>query len=289
MEHTKSLCPCGSNEYNSIFDPLSIIEVDTILISSRHLFRMPYSLHEKSGLVSLPIDPDKVMQFEKKMAHPNTVTISDIKFMDRNISGESGRRLLLNALDFEVKIEEDRDYGQEMKFEEVKIESPIQEDFFPPCIKQILTNGLEDGKKRAIFILSNFLGKIGWEKKEIESYLLKWNREKNRDPLRDNYIITQMKTFVPGAKLPPNCSNDAYYKDLGVCHPDALCGRLKNPTNYTILRWKRWLRDRENDKSSKKDDKESKRKKVDEDDKNSKENEVENKSKEEKENQPKPL
>ncbi len=258
MEHTKSLCPCGSNEYNSIFDPLSIIEVDTILISSRHLFRMPYSLHEKSGLVSLPIDPDKVMQFEKEMAHPNTVTISAIKFMDRNISGESGRRLLLNALDFEVKIEEERDYGQEMKFEEVKIESPIKEDFFPPCIKQILNNGLEDGKKRAVFILSNFLGKIGWEKKEIESYLLKWNREKNRAPLRDNYIVGQMKSFVAGAKLPPNCSNEAYYKDLGVCHSDALCGRLKNPVNYTILRWKRWLRDREDDKGSKKEAKVSK-------------------------------
>ena len=60
--------------------------------------------------------------------------------------------------------------------------------------------------------------------------------------------------FVAGAKLPPNCSNEAYYKDLGVCHSDALCGRLKNPTNYTILRWKRWLRDREDDKKSKKDD-----------------------------------
>jgi DNA primase catalytic subunit len=250
IDNTKSLCPCGSNEYNSIFDPLSIIEVDTILISSRHLYRMPYSLHEKSGLASLPIDPDKVLQFEKSMAHPENIQVSTFNFMDRNVLGESGRMLLLNALDFEVKIEEDRETSSD-KFEEVKIESPIKEDFFPPCIKQILTNGLEDGKKRAVFILSNFLGKIGWNKKEIESYILKWNREKNRDPLRDNYIVGQMKSFVPGAKLPPNCSNDGYYKDLGVCHPDALCGRLKNPTNYTILRWKRWLRDRENDKDSK--------------------------------------
>ena len=220
---------------------------------------MPYSLHEKSGLASLPINPDKIMQFEKSMADPDKITISPIKFMDRNISEESGRRLLVNALDFEVKSGEDRE-NNDTKFEEMKIESPIKEDFFPPCIKQILSNGLEDGKKRAVFILSNFLGKIGWEKKEIESYLLKWNREKNRAPLRDNYIQGQMKTFKPGDKLPPNCNNDAYYKDLGVCHPDALCGRLKNPVNYTILRWKRWLRDREDDKGSKKENNEIKEK-----------------------------
>jgi len=34
------------------FDPYSVIEIDTLLISSRHLYRMSYSLHEKSGLAS---------------------------------------------------------------------------------------------------------------------------------------------------------------------------------------------------------------------------------------------
>src|SRR3989338_4038429 len=50
-----SLCPCGSNSSTLHFEPTAIIEIDTILISSRHLYRMPYSLHEKSGLVSIPI------------------------------------------------------------------------------------------------------------------------------------------------------------------------------------------------------------------------------------------
>ena len=257
MEHTKSSCPCGSNEYNSIFDPLSIIEVDTILISSRHLYRMPYSLHEKSGLASLPIIPEQVMNFEKSMAHPDKIIVSGIKFLDRNVLEESARMLLVNALDFEVKIEEDRDYGSEVKFEELKIESPIKEEFFPPCIKKVLDSGLEDGKKRAIFILSNFLGKIGWDKKKIESYLLKWNKEKNSGNLRDNYIVSQMKSFTAAAKLPPNCDNEAYYTGIGICFPDTLCKKIKNPVNYTLIRWKRHLRDREekgNTKKSKKSD-----------------------------------
>ncbi len=45
IESRKSLCSCGSNSYKTMFNPSSIVEVDTLLISSRHLYRMPYSLH----------------------------------------------------------------------------------------------------------------------------------------------------------------------------------------------------------------------------------------------------
>lgn len=227
------------------------LEIDTILIASRHLYRMPYSLHEKSGLASLPIDPEKVLEFEKNSAHPDLINLSAFKFLDRENIKESGRRLLLNAWDFEVKTEEKREAINSSTFEEVKIESPIKEDFFPPCIKQILANGMIDGRKRAVFILMNFLGKIGWDKKEIENYILLWNKDQNKSPLPENYILGQIRYFTPGEKLPPNCDNEAYYKNLGVCHPDALCGRLKNPVNYTILRWKRWLRDNEDNKKDK--------------------------------------
>src|SRR3989344_431678 len=227
------------------------LAIDTILRASRHLYRMPFSLHAKTGLASLPIDPEKVLEFEKNSAHPDLINLSSFKFLDRNNIKESARRLLLNAWDFEVKTEEKREAINSSTFEEVKIESPIKEDFFPPCIKQIIANGLIDGRKRAVFILMNFLGKIGWEKKEIENYIILWNKDKNKSPLPENYIRGQVRYFTPGEKLPPNCDNEAYYKNLGICHPDALCGRLKNPVNYTILRWKRWLRDNEENKKEK--------------------------------------
>jgi hypothetical protein len=257
MDISRALCPCGSNDYTAVFDPLTIIEVDTILISSRHLYRMPYSFHEKSGLVSLPIDPDYVMEFEKEMANPDKLLIPMFKFLNRDVE-VSATQLLLNAWDYKVKGEA-REIGMVEGFEEIKIESPIKEDFFPPCIKQILTNGVEDGKKRSVFILSNFLGKIGWSMDEIKSYILKWNKEKNKEPLRENYIISQLKHFKVGEKLPPNCNNDGYYKDLGVCHPDPLCGRLKNPVNYTLIRWKTHLKQKE---LQEKEDAKAERKKV---------------------------
>ncbi len=256
IENKKSLCECGSNEYNSNFNPASILEVDTVLISSRHLYRMPYSLHEKSGLVSLPLDPEKVLGFEKSMAKPEVAQIPAFVFLDRNVSGESARQLLVQALDFKVKVQEDRELPSK-KYEEFTIESPIKEDFFPPCMKAML-NGMEDGKKRAVFCLMNFLGKIGWKEKEIEEYLLRWNKEKNKEPLRENYIKSQIQHFKAGERLPPNCDNDAYYKALGVCCDAEHCKRLKNPVNYTLSRWKRHLREKEEQEEGKGKNKRSK-------------------------------
>ena len=66
-----------------------------------------------------------------------------------------------------------------------------------------------------------------------------------------------MNSFNPGDKLPPNCDNESYYLDIGICHPDSLCKQIKNPVSYTLRRWKSYLRDlEENKKSEKKENKE---------------------------------
>jgi hypothetical protein len=235
------------------FNVDKFLEIDTILIAPRHLYRMPYSLHEKSGLVSLPIDPDRVMDFQREMAHPDKILMPIFNFMDRNISDPSAKDLLRQALDFQTNIVVQKEEKEKVKVqkgkerEEEVLTSPIKEDFFPPCMK-LLLNGVEDGKKRAVFCWGNYLGKIGWSKKEIETFLLEWNREKNTQgagPLRDNYVTSQLRFLVPGEKLPPNCDNEAYYKSIGVCKPDHLCAHIKNPVNYTLLKWKDHLKNKE--------------------------------------------
>ena len=226
------------------------LEIDTVLISSRHLYRMPYSLHEKSGLVSLPINPKKIMEFEKPMAHPDKILVPMFKFLDRNVSGESATSLLKQALDYSAKVEEKLQLETQKEYQDIKLDNPIQELFFPPCMKKALL-GMEDGKKRTIFIMTNFLGKVGWSKPEIEKYLSEWNK-KNTDALRDGYLRGQLTHFNPGEKLPPNCDNDAYYPDLGLCEPDSLCKKIKNPVNYTMFRWKRHLRDIEEQRDKRK-------------------------------------
>src|SRR3989344_3947432 len=225
----------------------AFLEIDTVLLASRHLYRMPYSLHEKSGLVSLPLDPHLILEFKKEMAKPEAI-LEILPFMERNVSGESGRQLLREAWDYQRKMPVEKEIKKEGKqFEETIITSPISEDFFPPCIKAML-NGMEDGKKRAVFCLMNYLGKLGWSKPDIEAYLMKWNQEKNKPPLREVYIKGQMAHFKPGERLPPNCDNDAYYPSMNVvCKHNNHCQKFKNPVNYTLYRWKRHMQDKQED------------------------------------------
>ena len=231
----------------------ALLEIDAILLSSRHLYRMPYSLHEKSGLASIPIDPSTVIQFERSRAVPEKITVSSFPFLSRENVSESARNLLLQALDFKIKSQEQPEAKKD--FAETDIDSPIREEFFPPCMQAIL-KGMEDGKKRAVFCLMNFLGKVGWNKKQIEEYLLQWNKEKNRQPLPEKYIKMQLAHFIAGTKLPPNCDNDAYYKDMGVYCNAEHCRRLKNPVNYTLRRWRRMIQEKEDTPRRKKAEKE---------------------------------
>ncbi len=283
-----------SYEKNSFGDKVAklnvdkFLEIDTVLISSRHLYRMPYSLHEKSGLVSLPIDPDKVMEFQREMAHPDKVLTPMFIFMDReNVTPGSAKRLLVQALDFEVKIkpperEKNVNAGDDSEREETVIPAPIKEELFPPCMK-LLLKGIDDGKKRAVFCMSNFLGKVGWSKKEIEQFLAEWNQEKNSDKLRDNYVVNQLRYFKPRERLPPNCDNDAYYKTIGVCKPDSLCAHIKNPVNYTLLRWKDYLKILEEEEKQEKKEEKKRKKEEKERMKEEKERVKEEKDKREKE------
>lgn len=233
----ESVCKCGSKNYYRKFNALSIIEVDTILISSRHLYRMPYSLHEKSSLVSLPIDPKNVLSFEKEMANPQRLELSKTRFLDRGnaVKGEA-KKLLEKAFEFSAEKEKEHTKKDDRNYEVLTEAMP--EKFFPPCIKNIL-KGLEDGRKRSLFILTNFLISAGWSYEEIKELLEKWNK-KNSEPLREVLILGQIRYHKQRKKkiLPPNCQNKMYYVDMRICTPDNLCKKIKNPVNYSVVKAK---------------------------------------------------
>ena len=228
------------------------LNIDTLLISSRHLYRMPYSLHEKSGLASTPLNPEKVLLFRKEFALPRNVRISKHMFLDKsNVELNEAKQLLMEALDFSIK-QETIKLKEEKEF--LAPEKALPEELFPPCIKLIL-NGLEDGRKRALFILLNYFTSIGWDYDMIEKKLKEWN-SKNKEPLREVYLIGQLRYHKQNKKkiLPPNCpkrdnnlplvNQQNYYTDIGICKPDNFCAKIKNPVQYTTK--KAWLINRQN-------------------------------------------
>ena len=220
------------------FDTLSIVDLDTLLISSRHMFRAPYSMHEKSGLVSLPIDPDKIMDFEKDFADPKKVKIKYTFLDTSNSKKNEAMELLVNAFDYgKEDLQYKRMYQEEAQKQKTirrnydELTEAIPKELFPPCINNILS-GLEDGRKRSLFILTNFFTSVGWSYDQIQDELLEWNK-KNQEKLKEALITGQVRYHKQKKQkiLPPNCRS--YYKDFGVCSPDNLCEKIKNPVQYS--------------------------------------------------------
>ena len=228
----QNICPsCKQTNFINKID----LKIDTILISSRHLFRGNFSMHEKSGLVSIPMNPDKVLEFRKIYAQPKNIIFEKYKFLSRkDIPKGEAERLIVQSFDYnpDIKIEKER----ELTYEDIK--DAVPEDLFPPCIKEGF-KGLKDGRKRHLFTIINFLTSVGWSYPQIEDYLVKWNKN-NEIPLREVLLKGQVRYHKAQKKktLPPNCDNKMYYMDVGLCKPDSLCKNIKNPVSYTRIRAK---------------------------------------------------
>lgn len=227
-------------ETNGVFDPFKVVDIDTILISSRHLCRMPYVFNEKSGLISIPIKAEEIKDFEKEMAKPENVHQFST-FLDRSDVEKNEAQQLFTAAHDEETSETQSIYNVnneqvKKKVEYEELAEAIPQDFFPPCIKEIL-KGMDDGKKRGLFILINFLGGSGYGFNAMEEIIYDWNK-RNKEPLKEVYIKSQLKyAKQTGKKLPPNCASEAYYKGLNICAPDDLCKNIKNPLAYAKARY----------------------------------------------------
>jgi hypothetical protein len=223
-------------------DPFKVVQVDSMLISSRHLFRLPFSLHEKSLLVSLPIQFSELKKLEKEHAHPSKIKVTT-RFLDRRVDLKEASTLVIEAMDWAEKhrvvVEKVPYTGPRRRIRE------INKKYFPPCVLRIL-GGLHDGRKRSVFILNNFLRNMGWDWEKIEAELMEWN-ERNAMPLPQRYIRTQLRWHKRQRRnlLPPNCDNQNFYSSMNVCLPDEVCKAgtskitIKNPINYPFRKMKR--------------------------------------------------
>ncbi len=216
---------------DNAFNPFTVINIDAVLISSRHMFRCPYSINEKTNLVSVPVE--NPLTFEMSKAKMENVSTSTPFF--KQPKEEEASQLIIQAFDHIRKSSatppQVKDINQKRDFSEITTE--VSEEHFPPCIKLMMKGLPEDGRKRAVFILTNFLQNVGYAPDRIEAVLNEWNK-KNYEELREGYIRSQVSWAKkqPKKLLPPNCDNEAYYLNIGVCKPDGLCRMIKNPVNY---------------------------------------------------------
>ena len=112
---------------------------------------------------------------------------TNLPLISSNVGNEA-KKLIVQSFDFEIKTEQPQE-KKERNFEEITKKVP--EEFFAPCIKKGL-EGLEDGRKRFVFTMVNFLRCVGWPYEDIEVRLKEWNK-KNQEELREIYIISYNK------------------------------------------------------------------------------------------------
>ncbi len=219
------------NKYVKNFQASKEVMPDIILVSPRHLFRMPYSLHEKTALASVVIDAEKISKFELKDADPLK---AEIKNFIPNVTEGEASEFLIQALDWHRenygKIESSAKSKNAGEFKPINL-GEISDKNFPDSIKKIL-EGLSDGKKRALFILINFFRSIGMEKQEFENRIYEWDK-KNNPQLGERYIKPKIIwSYRSKLVLPPNFDKD-YYEGIGVI-PTSEEKRYKNPVNYFV-------------------------------------------------------
>ncbi len=222
-------------------NPFKLVDVDPVLISPRHLFRMPYSLNRKRMLASVPVRPSELGSFEGHQAEPNKLRAL-LGFLENGEEGEASA-LVAEASDW---LRKNRSKSTAAPKGVIKFGKAVGPEHFPPCIKKMM-EGLQDGRKRSLFILTNFLSSASWKWEAIGNALAEWN-SKNMPPLPENYIRTHLRwssnrTEAQGRSiLPPGCRNEGWYESIGVCFPDYMCGGMektvKNPVNYPARKLK---------------------------------------------------
>jgi hypothetical protein len=201
--------------------------IDVVLVASRHLFRAPYSLHEKTAFVSKVLDRNEIESFKPMDA--DVLRVGETKSFLPNCEAGEGEELLMRAIDWG---KENQPVEKPKKFTGKSIDLKgltIDEGMFPTEIKNIMKGMKEDGRKRALGILIAFFTSLEFPQDYIEEKVHEWNK-KNFKPLKEGYIRSQISWGMKNKRLPPNYDKPLY-RELGILGRKV---EVKNPINYAI-------------------------------------------------------
>ncbi len=204
--------------------------IDVILMASRHLFRAPYSLHEKTAFVSMVLEKDEVDNF--KPTDADVLRVGDIKSFMPKCEPDEAAGLLIQALDWGRR-NKPKQAPLTKKYEGkgVSLEGlTFEESMFPPIIKKLSKGIQDDGRKRALYILLGFYFSLGFPKDYVREKIDIWNK-KNKQPLKEGYLRAQIGWFEKKKPMPPNYDKPIY-KEFGINSPPE--PGMKNPINYAI-------------------------------------------------------
>ncbi len=214
--------PLDSERHPHLFDATKrvsaakVAALDMVLVAPRHLFRAPYSLHEKTALASCVLTKEELNTFSPNDARP--LTIVPRVYIPNCVPGEAGG-LLMRALHWkqDTMSAEEKVPKRALTSQDRVALSGVTEAMFPPTIQKLLSTKMEDGKKRGLFVLITFLRACGFGEAYVTEKSTVWNAA-HPSPLRQAYLKAQLDWHFKQKKLilPPNYENVSFYRDLGI-------------------------------------------------------------------------
>ena len=169
----------------------------------------------------MPLNPRKVLDFKKEDAKPKNAGVSKFEFLPKKgIAKGEAKKLIVQAFDFSLKKEDEIITKSKADYE---IKDAMPEKFFPPCVS-LISNGLPDGRKRALFALINFLTSLGWGYDDTEKHLKEWNKK------NPEYAYSYGRAYIvqSHAQFSGDQGDERGYKAFCCCQDEDL-GKCKKP------------------------------------------------------------
>ena len=190
--------------------------VDTQVYDNKRLFRIPNTMHEKSGLYKIPITPLELAKATEEEI--KTMALTQRPLFNIDVLSESSRA----KIEFEKVIER---YTQYVKDQERDIKNSERKiSFVPPCIENILKNGAVQGERNiTIACLASFYKSYGKSLNETIDLIREWN-DKNAYPTGDTELTRTTRSIYTGGKL-YGCNT---LKSLNICSTDCKINKNKN-------------------------------------------------------------
>lgn len=166
--------------------------VDTQIYDNKRMFRIPNSIHEKSGLYKIPLTPQEL----------RTTSHQDIQVLAKNQRDISfGKVIGTNHIaeqQFKKAIEEfyllDKEAKKDRRYKS-------KYNFTPPCIQYILTNGASEGQRNmSIACLTGFYKNSGKSLNETIELITDWN-SRNTRPTGEMEMKKTIKSMFNGEKM----------------------------------------------------------------------------------------
>lgn len=183
--------------------------LDLMIYDKKRLFRIPNTIHEKTGLhkIELSLSELRNLPFEhiqQRAIHPQTSSKHSDNIPINTFANKQYRYYQNEAtkeMEELIKQSNKRQTGQVLRCT-------------PPCITHLLEQGAKEGfRNNTVAALASFYKSKGYSLNETNEMLIQWNQEKNQSPLSEREITRTTQSIFYGYSR-YGCNK---LKELSIC------------------------------------------------------------------------